>query len=233
MSRIQDPLQPTRRANQFQKAERSPLHLTGRWNDSDQNCDNILNKLGHVLSSTGSFRTPQKPVSRHSTPLQVELPSVPEEDVSVSSSALASGNSRPVWISAGGQREKIKNENPPETSCSNTPANSTEALTRTTPERSKLEGCLNTERSMGGGISDGEDGLVSPQVLPRHLLLQLHSLLKSLAGLQPGLQTQKRPHVSWLKRGGRPGYNGRERRRSGSNERRLKGNEHADAKVLQ
>lgn len=186
----------------------------------------------NALSSTGSYRTPQKPASRHSTPLQVELPSVPEEDVSVSSSSRSSGNSRPAFRSAGGQREKIKIENPPETSRSNTPADSTEVLTRTTPERSKLERCLNTEGRVWGGISDGEDGVVSPQVLLKHLLLQLHSLLKSLAGLQPGLQTQKRPHVSWPKRGGRPGYNGRERRRSGSNERRLKGNKHVNTSVL-
>lgn len=69
-----------------------------------------------------------------------------------------------------------------------------------------------------------EDDVISLQVLPKHLLLQLHSLLKSCAGLLPGLQTQRRPRVSWLKRGERPVYSGRERSRSACKERRLKGN---------
>lgn len=64
--------------------------------------------------------------------------------------------------------------------------------------------------------------LISLQVL----LVQLHSLLKSCSGLQPGLQTQRRPHVFWPKRGEKPGYNGRERSRSTCKERRLKGNKH-------
>lgn len=57
-------------------------------------------------------------------------------------------------------------------------------------------------------------------------LIQLHSLLKSCTGLQPGPQTQRRPHVSWLKRGERPDYNGRERSRSACKERRPKGKKH-------
>lgn len=69
-----------------------------------------------------------------------------------------------------------------------------------------------------------EDDVISLQVLPKHLLLQLHSLLKSCAGLLPGLQTQRRPLVSWLKRGERPVYSGKERSRSACKERRLKGN---------
>lgn len=95
-----------------------------------------------MLSCTGSYRTPQRSVNRHSTPLPLELPAVPEEDVSVRSSALSPGNSRPVQTKAEGQQEKIRKENPPETSRSNMPNNKTEAITRTAGERRKLERCL-------------------------------------------------------------------------------------------
>ncbi|KAF3845446.1 hypothetical protein F7725_008609, partial [Dissostichus mawsoni] len=56
-------------------------------------------------------------MSRHSPPLQLELPSVPEEDVSVSDSVsesvsvLSPGNSRPVRKTSEGQ---TRGENPPE-----------------------------------------------------------------------------------------------------------------------
>ncbi|XP_073339227.1 LOW QUALITY PROTEIN: ensconsin [Pagrus major] len=78
-------------------------------------------------------RTPRRSISRHSTPLQLELPSVPEEDVSVCSAALSPGNSRPVRTSAEGQQE-----NPPETPCSNLPQNKTEARTRAAADGSPL-----------------------------------------------------------------------------------------------
>ncbi|KAM6917378.1 ensconsin [Lycodopsis pacificus] len=68
-------------------------------------------------TSPSPERTPRRSISRHSTPLQLELPSVPEEDASVCSSALSSGNSRPVRTPAQGEREKIRDENPPEALC--------------------------------------------------------------------------------------------------------------------
>ncbi|XP_018559219.1 ensconsin isoform X3 [Lates calcarifer] len=77
-------------------------------------------------------RTPRRSISRHSTPLQLELPSVPEEDVAVCSSALTPGNSRPARTSAEGQQEKIRDKkNAPETPCLNLPNTETEAITRT------------------------------------------------------------------------------------------------------
>uniref|UniRef100_A0A4W6EW69 Microtubule-associated protein 7a n=1 Tax=Lates calcarifer TaxID=8187 RepID=A0A4W6EW69_LATCA len=76
--------------------------------------------------------TPRRSISRHSTPLQLELPSVPEEDVAVCSSALTPGNSRPARTSAEGQQEKIRDKkNAPETPCLNLPNTETEAITRT------------------------------------------------------------------------------------------------------
>ncbi|XP_068578021.1 ensconsin isoform X2 [Cebidichthys violaceus] len=72
-------------------------------------------------TSPSPERTPRRSISRHSTPLQLELPSVPEEDVTVCSSALFPGNSRPVRTPAQGQREKIRDENPPEAPCLNLP----------------------------------------------------------------------------------------------------------------
>ncbi|XP_035529307.1 ensconsin [Morone saxatilis] len=76
-------------------------------------------------------RTPRRSISRHSTPLQLELPSVPEEDVAICSSALSPGNSRPVRTPAEGQQEKMRNENPPETPCLNLPNKKIEAISRT------------------------------------------------------------------------------------------------------
>ncbi|XP_075964141.1 ensconsin [Anarhichas minor] len=70
-------------------------------------------------TSPSPEQTPRRSISRHSTPLQLELPSVPEEDVTVCSSALSPGNSRPVRTPAQGQREKIRDENPPEALCLN------------------------------------------------------------------------------------------------------------------
>ncbi|KAK2826547.1 hypothetical protein Q5P01_020761 [Channa striata] len=76
-------------------------------------------------------RTPQRSIGRHPTPLQPELPSVPEEDVAVCSSALAPGNARPIRTLVEGQQNKMSNENPPETPCLNLPDTETEAVTRT------------------------------------------------------------------------------------------------------
>lgn len=97
-----------------------------------------MNKVGHLLSSAASSRASRRSISRHSTPLQLELPSVPEEDVAVCSSALAPGNSRPVRTSAGGQKEKTRDRNPPETPRLNLPGTKTQAATRSTEDESKL-----------------------------------------------------------------------------------------------
>ncbi|XP_029900998.1 ensconsin-like isoform X2 [Myripristis murdjan] len=76
-------------------------------------------------------RTRRRPISRRSTPLQLELPSVPEEDLPVCSTALSPGNSRPVRTSAEGQQEEMKDENPPETPRSSSPDTQIVAIPRT------------------------------------------------------------------------------------------------------
>ncbi|XP_033499572.2 uncharacterized protein map7a isoform X3 [Epinephelus lanceolatus] len=82
-------------------------------------------------TSPSPERTPRRSISRHSTPLQLELPSVPEEDVAVCSSALSPGNSRPIRTSAEGQREKMRDENTPAAPCVNVPNEETAAINRT------------------------------------------------------------------------------------------------------
>ncbi|KAK1875126.1 Ensconsin [Dissostichus eleginoides] len=68
-------------------------------------------------TSPSPERSSRRSMSRHSPPLQLELPSVPEEDVSVSDSVsesvsvLLPGNSRPVRKTSEGQ---TRGENPPE-----------------------------------------------------------------------------------------------------------------------
>ncbi|XP_037603221.1 ensconsin isoform X3 [Sebastes umbrosus] len=82
-------------------------------------------------TSPSPERTPRRTISRHSTPLQIELPSVPEEDVTICTSALSPGNSRPVRTSAEGQSEIMRDENPPEAPCSDLPHKETAAVTTT------------------------------------------------------------------------------------------------------
>ncbi|XP_063765750.1 ensconsin-like isoform X2 [Eleginops maclovinus] len=76
-------------------------------------------------TSPSPERASRRSISRHSPPLQLELPSVPEEDVpvssSVSSSVLSPGNSRPIRKPSEGQREKMREENAPEAPCLNLP----------------------------------------------------------------------------------------------------------------
>ncbi|XP_033935796.1 ensconsin-like isoform X1 [Pseudochaenichthys georgianus] len=68
-------------------------------------------------TSPSPERSSRRSMSRHSPPLQLELPSVPEEDVSVSDSVsecvsvLSPGNSRPVRKTSEGQE---RGGNPPE-----------------------------------------------------------------------------------------------------------------------
>ncbi|XP_070698357.1 ensconsin [Pempheris klunzingeri] len=82
-------------------------------------------------ASPSPERTVQRSISRHSAPLQLELPSVPEEDVAICRSALSPGNSRPVRTSAEGQQGKMRIGNPPVTPFSNLPDKKTEAISRT------------------------------------------------------------------------------------------------------
>nr|XP_040056183.1 ensconsin-like isoform X3 [Gasterosteus aculeatus aculeatus] len=77
-------------------------------------------------------RTPRRSIRTHSTPLQPELPPVPEEDVTVCSSALSPGNSRPARTPVQGQRKTMMDENAPGTPCLNLPHKETPALTATT-----------------------------------------------------------------------------------------------------
>ncbi|XP_069016742.1 ensconsin isoform X2 [Embiotoca jacksoni] len=56
-------------------------------------------------SSSPERTSPRRSISRHSTPMQLELPAVPEEDAAVWSSARLPGNCRPVRTSDEGQQE--------------------------------------------------------------------------------------------------------------------------------
>ncbi|CAJ1074492.1 ensconsin-like isoform X1 [Xyrichtys novacula] len=78
-------------------------------------------------ASPSPERSPRRSISRHSTSLQLELPSVPEEDFAVCSpAALAPGNCRPARTPEEGQRE-MKDGNP----YSNLPDEEAEAISRT------------------------------------------------------------------------------------------------------
>ncbi|XP_029983285.1 ensconsin isoform X2 [Sphaeramia orbicularis] len=65
-------------------------------------------------------RSPRRSVSRHSTPLHLELSSVPEEDVT-DWNRIPSSNSRPDRTLAEGQQEKMEDKSPRETPCLNLP----------------------------------------------------------------------------------------------------------------
>ncbi|XP_008310490.1 ensconsin isoform X2 [Cynoglossus semilaevis] len=91
--------------------------------------------------STSPNRTPRRSVSRQSTPLQPGLPSVPEEDVEVCSSALAPGNSRPVRTSTAGQKMSMKKDKnaPPGGPTLNSPSTKTEVGSRTLEVKGPLQ----------------------------------------------------------------------------------------------
>uniref|UniRef100_A0A668AU23 Microtubule-associated protein 7a n=1 Tax=Myripristis murdjan TaxID=586833 RepID=A0A668AU23_9TELE len=91
------------------------------------------NLVSRLLTPTCSYLARSKSAGCHrrSTPLQLELPSVPEEDLPVCSTALSPGNSRPVRTSAEGQQEEMKDENPPETPRSSSPDTQIVAIPRT------------------------------------------------------------------------------------------------------
>ncbi|KAM4625068.1 uncharacterized protein map7a [Polymixia lowei] len=62
--------------------------------------------------SPSPVRTPRRPIRTQSAPRQLELPSVPEEDLPVCSAALSPGNSRPARTSAEGPQEEVEEETP-------------------------------------------------------------------------------------------------------------------------
>lgn len=84
-------------------------------------------------------------MSRQSTPLQPGLPSVPEEDVEVCSSALAPGNSRPVRTSTAGQKMSMKKDKnaPPGGPTLNSPSTKTEVGSRTLEVKGQRKEILN------------------------------------------------------------------------------------------
>ncbi|XP_029973340.1 ensconsin [Salarias fasciatus] len=86
-------------------------------------------------ASPSPERTPQRSISRHPTPMQLELPSVPEEEAAVCTSALSPDNTRPVRKPSEGQRENPRKENPPETPCPNLPDRDKEAQSRAEGDR--------------------------------------------------------------------------------------------------
>ncbi|XP_054913343.1 ensconsin isoform X2 [Poeciliopsis prolifica] len=84
-----------------------------------------------ALSRTASpspERSPRRSVSRHSTPLHLELPAVPEEDAAVCFSA---GNTRPVSAPDEGQQQTHRQENLTETPCLKLPDAQAEGSTGT------------------------------------------------------------------------------------------------------
>lgn len=85
-------------------------------------------------ASLSPERSPRKSIRRHSTPLQPELPSVPEEDVP------SPGNTRPDRASAEGQQQKIGDGNPPEAPRSNLPSiTETQVINNTSADGSPLQ----------------------------------------------------------------------------------------------
>ncbi|XP_061599543.1 ensconsin-like isoform X2 [Cololabis saira] len=87
---------------------------------------------GHLSrAASPSPERPLRSIGRHPTPLQVELPSVPEEDGAISASVRSAGNVRPAGKPDKVQLRKLKKENPPETPSTNPPAGQREAQTPT------------------------------------------------------------------------------------------------------
>lgn len=90
-------------------------------------------------SSSGFYRTGKRPISRHPAPLYMELPSVPEEDLSLCVPALAPGNSRPVHSLVESRQEKLGLSSPAGVPPSNTPFTDAASVIRAAEGRSKMQ----------------------------------------------------------------------------------------------
>ncbi|KAM4723683.1 ensconsin isoform 2-T2 [Anableps anableps] len=66
-------------------------------------------------ASPSPERSPRRSISRHSTPLHLELPAVPEEDAAVCGPSFSAGNTRPVSASDKSQQQTLRKENLPDT----------------------------------------------------------------------------------------------------------------------
>uniref|UniRef100_A0A1A8SJJ4 Microtubule-associated protein 7 n=2 Tax=Nothobranchius rachovii TaxID=451742 RepID=A0A1A8SJJ4_9TELE len=114
------------------KAVRRDVNKKGS-NGGSGNESRVKPATGSQIRTTSPSpeRSPRRSISRHSRPLQLELPSVPEEDAAACGSAFSAGNTRPVRGSGKGQPEKQRQDDPPETPCSNPSDSQAEALSRT------------------------------------------------------------------------------------------------------
>ncbi|XP_061750147.1 ensconsin-like isoform X2 [Nerophis ophidion] len=70
------------------------------------------NKTSRTSSSPSPDQVHRRSGRRHSIPLQLDLPSVPEEDVPICTSVSSPGNSRPARISAEGQHDDEMEDSP-------------------------------------------------------------------------------------------------------------------------
>uniref|UniRef100_A0A1A8FIE0 Microtubule-associated protein 7 n=1 Tax=Nothobranchius korthausae TaxID=1143690 RepID=A0A1A8FIE0_9TELE len=114
------------------KAVRRDVNEKGT-NGGSGNKSRVKPATGSQIRTTSPSpeRSPQRSISRHSRPLQLELPSVPEEEAAACGSTFSAGNTRPVRGSGKGQPEKQRQDDPPETPCSNLSDSQAEASTRT------------------------------------------------------------------------------------------------------
>uniref|UniRef100_A0A1A8HB27 Microtubule-associated protein 7 n=1 Tax=Nothobranchius korthausae TaxID=1143690 RepID=A0A1A8HB27_9TELE len=114
------------------KAVRRDVNEKGT-NGGSGNKSRVKPATGSQIRTTSPSpeRSPRRSISRHSRPLQLELPSVPEEEAAACGSTFSAGNTRPVRGSGKGQPEKQRQDDPPETPCSNLSDSQAEASTRT------------------------------------------------------------------------------------------------------
>nr|XP_015824961.2 ensconsin isoform X5 [Nothobranchius furzeri] len=133
------PASPKSNANQHRSSSPAQIEAVRRdvnkkgSNGGSGNKSRVKPATGSQIRTTSPSpeRSPRRSISRHSRPLQLELPSVPEEDAAACGSTFSAGNTRPVRGSGKGQPEKQRQGDPPETPCSNPSDSQPEALSRT------------------------------------------------------------------------------------------------------
>ncbi|KAF7201325.1 ensconsin isoform X3 [Nothobranchius furzeri] len=133
------PASPKSNANQHRSSSPAQIEAVRRdvnkkgSNGGSGNKSRVKPATGSQIRATSPSpeRSPRRSISRHSRPLQLELPSVPEEDAAACGSTFSAGNTRPVRGSGKGQPEKQRQGDPPETPCSNPSDSQPEALSRT------------------------------------------------------------------------------------------------------
>ncbi|XP_051942993.1 ensconsin-like isoform X3 [Hippocampus zosterae] len=120
---------------------------------------NAATKTSRTASSPSPERAHKRSGRRHSIPLQLDLESVPEEDVSICNSALSPGNSRPARASTEDNVEYSSETQSRQPAESRTAGDGSPSTMPSAPPKAPLrplDGPINPEETSGAAMLLGE-----------------------------------------------------------------------------